>query len=311
MINIKHLFITLHTYCNFNCTYCWQRNNNVTKVKMTPERVLNILDYFYENYFAFYPKDSEVKITLSGGEGLLFADEILLYLQRIHEYNSLNGVKIITYIQTNGSFLNRNLIKQLAKYNVVLQISYDGAAQNLTREQQENIFNNIIFALNNKIKVRITSIYTPLTISYIYDSFLQLIPLNIEQWAIGLDFLQKKSEYNLEILEEQFNLINSHSLNFPIKNFEQFKQSKLIIEEITESIYGISVTPYGEYLPINYIYTSKKSPIFGNDSIGLNNELVSQYIAHQEEKLITNHYIDHAEIDITKVISNLLNFDNL
>ena len=191
---------------------------------------------------------------------------------------------------------------------MVLQISYDGAAQNITRQDKIKIYNNILLALKYNISVQITSIYTPDTIKLIYKSFLELKNLPIKQWSIGLDFLQKSYKYNKTILEQQINLIYKKNKGLNIKNFKQAQNSQLIITELSESIQGICITPYGEYYPIHFVYQNKKEEtnIFGNDIEGLNYTIYKKFVNESLKKLYLNKYIDSQSFNAKNIVNNLI-----
>lgn len=308
MYEIKHLFFTLHTNCNFSCSYCWQRHRNVLTAKLDYKKVLDIIDYFYETYFLFYPKNTEIKITFSGGEGLLYREELFQYLERIKEYEKLNIVKTEIHIQTNGFLLTEEFLQQLSNYNIVLQISYDGLGQNITRQAKEKIYQNIQLA-TTYLPVNITSIYTPETIKYLTGSFLEIQNLSIQQWSIGLDFLRSKEEYNLIELTKQIDFINKNNNKLNIKNFHQLKSSYFTKSEFIKSIQGINISPYGEYMPINYVYTKNTNPLFfGNDSEGLDEKKFENYVEKKLKKLNKNKYADNEYVCTDIVVKNLLNF---
>lgn len=132
---ISGLFFALHTFCNFNCKYCWQKNSPSLKLntKLDLKLVDMIIDDFFENYILLLPSSTKFEIVFSGGEGLFFFDELMHYITKIRGYSNILSFSPEIVIQTNGSLLDARKIDFLANNRVSLYFSFDGAGQNTTR----------------------------------------------------------------------------------------------------------------------------------------------------------------------------------
>lgn len=308
-IKISGLYFTLHTYCNFDCSYCWQKNKNyhLNKFKISSQKVEEILNYFFENYFIFYPKGTEVTFTFSGGEALMFSDEIIHFIKFIKEYQNIAFINPKIIIQTNGSLLTDELIEIFKNSNVILHISHDGTAQNISRKNSQLVLNNIKKLIENNIEFQITSIYEPETIKYLYSSFLLFSQYNIKNWSIGLNFLKEKEEYNLKLLYSELKKIfnNKNNNSMIIKNFYQIENGDFWKKSLFNNIYSISITPFGDFHSTAYTYT-KETNSFGNITDGFNEDNFINYISAKTNWL-NNIIFKNNIITIDKVINNLFN----
>ena len=308
-IKISGLYFTLHTYCNFDCSYCWQKNQNyhLNKFKISSQKVEEILNYFFENYFIFYPKGTEVTFTFSGGETLIFSNEIIHFIKFIKEYQNIAFINPKIIIQTNGSLLTDELIEIFKNSNVIVHISHDGTAQNISRKNSQLVLNNIKKLIENNIEFQITSIYEPETIKYLYSSFLLFSQYNIKNWSIGLNFLKEKEEYDLKLLYNELKKIfnNKNNNNMIIKNFYQIENGDFWKKSLFNNIHSISITPFGDFHSTAYTYT-KEINSFGNITQGFNEDNFINYISIKTNWL-NNIIFKNNVVTIDKIINNLFN----
>lgn len=108
--------------CNYRCIHCFQEHSVDTKNKeLSTEEIIKILDLLSSKGIIF--------ISLTGGEIFLREDlfEIITYARRLG---------LIITLQTNGSFLSKEVIERLSKLSVYkIVMSYYSC--------EESIFDNI------------------------------------------------------------------------------------------------------------------------------------------------------------------------
>ncbi len=111
---LKRIIWLLNERCNLNCRFCYVagrfKNNNK---ELTLNEILKILDELV--------KLGIKRIDFTGGEVTLRGD-----LETILEETRKRGVEIIT-INTNGTLLSERIVEILAKNDVKVYLSVDGA----------------------------------------------------------------------------------------------------------------------------------------------------------------------------------------
>lgn len=312
MVNISGIYFTMHTYCNFDCTYCWQKHSPTLQLnkKLNPKKIIELIDYFFENYFIFYPKDKVITFIFSGGESLYFKEEVLSYIKHIREYENIVKAKIKITLQTNGSLLTSEIIQELKNNSVELFLSYDGKGQNITRTLNEKVYSNIQEA-SKILPIMINSVYTPESQYFIYDTFNLLKDTKISTWGFGVDFLRTKEEYNFQAILEQIEKIKKDNYyNFIIRNFQHQLDGDKWRKSIEDSIYQITISPDGTIHPTNFIYTGEKyteffNYNFGNLYEGFNEKNFLKYC--KEKKEILNQIPNNNSKELTsfKIVENL------
>jgi radical S-adenosyl methionine domain-containing protein 2 len=125
--------------CNFDCSYCyatWRKPASPKEVlhhPATTERILGeIADYFYlnrsKNPLAKRLRWTSVRLSIAGGEPLLYPDRVISIARRSRELDM--RVSLIT----NGSKLTEELMWKLAPHLSMIGISIDSADQLVNRQ---------------------------------------------------------------------------------------------------------------------------------------------------------------------------------
>lgn len=155
--------------CNFNCPYCFEKEHSCGKDDI--KKYFEILKKYAKKYFK---QHNIIQISLFGGEPLLYINEALNFLSWVKLDSQENNYSYFTSIVTNGSLLNKNILKSLLKYNLhILQITIDSDKET---HDKTRIFKNgkpsfdlLINKINNLV---------PYTINYEKFKFVLRINLN-------------------------------------------------------------------------------------------------------------------------------------
>lgn len=186
---IKKLTLFLTDDCNMNCEHCYIYLNK------------HYLDY---NVFKNIIKNNWDEVTLTGGEALLHPN-IWNIIEDIHRTNA--KIRLLT----NGVLLNKQTIFRLKDYDVEIFVTY--------QKNREKILNNIIFAVNNGLKVGINHVLTN------EERFaLKLLPKDVN--SICLIYPTDYGNANVPIYNSDlWNVLVSQTLN----DYSEFKD-KIIYE---------------------------------------------------------------------------------
>jgi len=139
--------------CNFRCTYCYEKHNNIVFNNDTIRMIIN----FVKNKAK---EINELSVAWFGGEPLLEFDKICYLSNEFIKICKKNQCKYTSSITTNGYLLDDNKIYQLSRFNVNnIQITLDGPKDfhNKTRKLVDGtgtysrIRNNIIKLAKNGI----------------------------------------------------------------------------------------------------------------------------------------------------------------
>lgn len=113
-----HLTLIPTYYCNFNCTYCYEKSR--PNIFMSEEIQKNIIAFVKEK------KPDFLHVTWYGGEPLLAFDKIISLTQALRKL----VVKFSASIVSNGYALTMEKIKQFDKLHIEeAQITLDGPAE--------------------------------------------------------------------------------------------------------------------------------------------------------------------------------------
>ena len=188
------LDFSLHTYCNMNCSFCFENKKNgigikdykidIERIRSLPDKAAPIITEKIQTV-----TDDTVEVLLYGGE--LLADELPdqlfqeyeLFLNRIIHiiWNIRPDITIVPVIITNGIFSNFSRVESLiSKFNAIIQLSYDATGRfnnGCEKEIWFNTFNHFFkrYPLFISISIKKTDIE-----AYIHgDEYFEKIPENI------------------------------------------------------------------------------------------------------------------------------------
>lgn len=201
--------------CNLNCPFCFQNHN---KQSFTFLECLKILEKIN--------KLSPFSISLIGGE-IFLLDYILDLIKEINKKN------IVCNLATNGTLLNVNIVKKLAKYKIgYVQLSLDGLEKthdNLRGQGNYNVIINSIKMLKKEgIKVHVDPLLTKKNKNEIQEIIKKLEELDVDLIKFNLFFPVGKGEKNKEDFELSVEEIKD--IIYQIKNYKGNIELRLPIE---------------------------------------------------------------------------------
>lgn len=170
---MKTFRISLGSMCNFNCTYCYEKNK---KNKIIETEVLNnILSYINKNIKETY------SVIFFGGEPTLYMDKIEYFVSNCKNKNTLYS------IFTNGSNME-SLLNLEKKYNIYI-------GKIVSNKTETDIYNYT----DIRIK-QFNLILTPETMQYIDDKYINFL------------FSRKNIEYILIVfcIESDWSLVDEN-----------------------------------------------------------------------------------------------------
>ena len=232
-----NLVLYITNQCNLNCSYCFVEKNKKVMEMQT-----------YKNIFEEY-KEKIDNITFFGGEPLLQFELI----KNIIEYNEQNKYSYNYIINTNGIYINDNLIKLCKEKNILLNISLDGNQESNNKNRFDKktfklIENNIKMVKNKKIEFIINYVITPNNIKYINESLEYFLENSFIDICLMINYDAFWTKKDIELMKEQL----EKSIPLMLK----------IIDDDFIKIYPI-------YNKVNYIIEEKAQTKcdFGKDSI--------------------------------------------
>lgn len=111
---INHVHWSITGKCNYRCKHCFISVPNAKIGELPHDKVMEIIEQLSES--------GVMEVSLTGGEPFV-RDDFFEITDALNERNI-----VISYINTNGSFITENLLNEFLKCNIrpMFTISYDG-----------------------------------------------------------------------------------------------------------------------------------------------------------------------------------------
>ena len=110
--------------CNFDCPYCFENKRIGIVDQETQELIIRFLEKKLEHGV------KKMDLTWYGGEPLICFSIIKDMCRQIIEITTRSGVDCNMGMITNGYLINRDVVDFLEEYNISVQITLDGMAEN-------------------------------------------------------------------------------------------------------------------------------------------------------------------------------------
>lgn len=251
--------------CNENCKFCFR--------KKCYENTLEENKKIFDNL----SKIKIQKLTLSGGEALLYKD-----LFELVDYIKEKNPSIILSLTSNGKIIDNMLIQKIIEKFDIITFSLDSINDDINEKigRGKNHFAKVLKLLdvcNNKIKIKINTVANRYNINELEDIYDLIKKYNISRWKILRYYPVRNSiEYKDEfyIDEKQSNKIEKI-----INNIK--KESKIMINYDNEKEFK---TSYFIIYPDGSIENNELKEI-GN----LLNTPIKDILKLKEDELVNNY----------------------
>ncbi|MGL5126409.1 MAG: radical SAM protein [Fusobacteriaceae bacterium] len=153
-MKINTFFLRVTSICNLDCDYCYVFKHCDNSWKNYPSIMSEDTVCAFSTRLKKYVIDnklSTINIIFHGGEPLLFGEKNIFKTCNIIN-KELNNLAEVSYsIQTNGTLLNENFIKECQTRNIGISVSIDGHAEihdkhrkyKLGKNSHKDVLNNI------------------------------------------------------------------------------------------------------------------------------------------------------------------------
>ncbi len=175
-------------------------------------------DYYYINFY--------------GGEPLLCFGLIEKTVSFLDDLNKKFKKKVRYSITTNGSLLNEEILQFLSRHKFLVELSFDGFAQDIQREKHsfDNIVSKIHKLLNrHSIKLEINSVFTNETIGSLSESMEFITKLEVPNVNFSLSIIKPWEKKSLLKLKSEMSKLRKIVISYykekgsiPIKNFTDY-----------------------------------------------------------------------------------------
>lgn len=225
--------------CNCNCSYCYADDVIVKYFQDVDlnEVIVKIL------------KLNPLAVVISGGEPLLERSKLVTILQAI-------GNKTGIILDTNGLFLDSDIIQLLREYKVVVRISLDtlhGEMSKKLRPLKDKkkdintlniIIKHIIDLRENSIPVLIHTVITTLNKSNLEDLYIKLQSIGVNGWrlfsVVRPNNIEKQASFNMVMNYRNKSSLNDQNKDIKVK-LEKFQKTF-----ISKANFSIQVISTGE-----------------------------------------------------------------
>jgi len=243
---VSILYLILTWDCNFSCKYCTTAQNakkwgNSNMSFETAKAGINLwLQHLKDNS----NKNSDCFIIFYGGEPFLNQETLiktLAYIEELQKQKKISRKHSHVLIPTNGSLIDKKIIKLLKKYKTEIVIAIDGPKKindYCRKDTNDNgtflkIEKTLRLLEKNKIRTSASVAITPFNLNQIHNYYLFCNKYHIKQF--GFNILKGRSVLNL-VSKKNINKYYTKAVNGIIKNFVLSKRPNF--EALMETKYN-------------------------------------------------------------------------
>ncbi len=225
-MDLSNFTFTVTDNCNYNCSYCYQIKKSASCLGFPLFR--KAFDFFFP---AFKPN---CLINFSGGEPLLEFDLIRKAVSYSTQKAHKDNKPIRFCLTTNGSLINNQVIGFLNQHHFKLLVSFDGTAQDISREKGS--FAHMTSVLEDlkkcpAIELATNSVFAPENVDNLVDSLKFITQSGIKNAHFALANLVHWNESHMNKFEEALDELKKFALfhfrstgTIPLSVFRDDKQ---------------------------------------------------------------------------------------
>jgi uncharacterized protein len=180
----SYLILILTRRCNLSCKYCY--NGPAEGMDMSGE----VMDAAFR---LLSGGTGPFHVQLTGGEPTLVPELIFMALERARDLSERTGRPGTAALQTNGTLLTKDLIRELKSLKVEFGISLDGSpdVNERVRGGSAELLQGLRLLTENSVYFNVTAVVTRFNLASLYELPLFLSPYPGVR-GLGLDLLVRK-----------------------------------------------------------------------------------------------------------------------
>lgn len=176
---------------------------------------VSTLEYALDFFFPFFSK--ECYIHFYGGEPFLAFDQIRHAVNYIQHMNKEGKKKIRYTISTNGSLINKKILKFLNHNKFIVSLSFDGFAQDLTKNKDS--FGQIVCDIKELLKaphidLETNSVFTQETLGHLSKSIQFTSELGVPNISYTVSRIIPWESSSLTRLKKELESVRANLLSF-------------------------------------------------------------------------------------------------
>ena len=195
-------------FCNLKCTYCYQDDRNLSKIKKMD---LQLIEKIISDYFSYadkYAQDNSLYIAWHGGEPLITGRDYFYQVMQIQKKFTDKKHIILNSVQTNGTLIDDKMAGFLKSNSFTVGVSLDGTKEihdnyRIYRNGKgsfEEVMRGIQKLVKNQVPVSAISVISKKSLKHIKDIYNMFKTLCIIEVDFVPSFLQESPD-NLSIQE--------------------------------------------------------------------------------------------------------------
>lgn len=245
--NFFVLYLILTQDCNLSCKYCFVRQsfrNKAQKQMMLLSTAYKGIDVWFSGINCNFEKNIKYQIIFYGGEPLLnfeVLQQSLLYIDKLCNKKKIQRDKLEISIVTNGTLVEKNIVKLIKYYNIriILSMDFPEKEHNDCRRDQlnkgsfEKVKKSLKLFQKNGIDPLISTTVTPNNVE-----ILESIPIVFSDLGIRRFGLNPLVGNTLFLFEKKFGLQEYRELAVKnmIKSYIATKKQNIIEVKIQSRI---------------------------------------------------------------------------
>lgn len=260
---MNHFTIFITGNCNLSCAYCFEKDCDFSKAKITKEVIQAIGKLAIEQ-----ENEKSINFGFFGGEPLLYPDMIEYTCEYMNALLSEKGKQATYSVTTNATLITDDVINLLKKYNIKVLASIDGLPRdNNVRYWKGTSETSSYVAYENLLKLKQAGIpltirwtVSPDTVQYLYNDCVAFIEAGFLELAIEFTYETEWSIETLKLLEQQLILLSKvyiqklrDGINLHIKPFDDgiglYRTEQRMQTRCGYGLHGVGIGADGDIQP--------------------------------------------------------------
>lgn len=279
-MNLKNLTLMVTEKCNFHCSYCYHHQTDATMTWATARTAI-------ERCLSQWARGTRVNIFFYGGEPLINVGLVQRAAHYAHQRGGVLKRKVTYSLTTNGSLLNREILRFFNDFHFTLELSFDGTAQG---QRKGGTFKSLLQQIREihsypRIKLMINSVFTPRTIDKMAPSLQTLLDMGVTLANTSLCYTRRWNRPSIARADAAYRAITDMALAHHQRSGENVlvnfhKEGRRELWQCSAGQETLTVTASGEVwgCPLFYTYFRERpdSDLYDDFHFGHLQDLSSQ-----------------------------------